>query len=42
MMKILLTILFILTDIILYIYLANKYKTYNPIRIAKFWMKEYM
>ena len=40
-MEILFTILFILTDIVLYLYLAKKYKTYNPFKVANFWIKEY-
>lgn len=40
-MELMLSIIFILTDVFLYIYLAKKYKTYNVIKISKFWMKEY-
>jgi|GEM_PF-3213970 len=35
-------IAFITTDIILYIHIAKKYKTYNFFKITKFWINEYM
>lgn len=42
MIDIIFAIFFIATDLIIYIYLARKYKTYNPFKISKFWIKEYM
>jgi hypothetical protein len=42
MLDIIFTILFFITDFVIYIYLARKYKTYNPFQISKFWIKEYM
>lgn len=40
-MTLLFGLLFIVTDLILYFYLAKKYKTYNLFKLAKFWTKEY-
>ena len=40
-MEIIVTILFMITDIILYFFLAKKYNTYNIFKISKYWLKEY-
>ena len=40
-MEIIILIIFLITDVILYMYLAKKYKTYNLFKISKYWMKEY-
>ncbi len=40
--NVILTVVFLLTDLVLYFYLATKYKTYNPLKIANLWIKEYM
>ena len=40
-MEVIILIIFFITDIILYLFLAKKYKTYNLFKISKYWMKEY-
>lgn len=35
------SISFIISEIVLYVYLSKKFRTLNPIRIAKLWIKEY-
>ncbi len=39
-MTLLLITAFLLTDVLLYIYLARKYKSWNIFKVAKVWMKE--
>ena len=40
-MEIIILALFSITDIVLYIFLAKKYKTYNVFTISKYCLKEY-